>query len=117
MPYWDFRQCRQAANAPPAHRKIFRRSFVSWRTRSKGMSVSRRVALAALGVGAVAAGAAGVGYEIATGEKPEPPPPPLVDKDGHLVWRNWSGLRYSYPTERAAPSTEDELLGLLEAAP
>ena len=75
------------------------------------MSVSRRVALAALGVGAVAAGAAGVGYEIATGEKPEPPPPPLVDKDGHLVWRNWSGLRYSYPTERAAPSTEDELLG------
>ncbi len=81
------------------------------------MRISRRVALTAVGVGVAAAGAGAAGYEVATREKPEPPAPPLTDKDGHLVWRNWSGIRHSYPSERLAPTSEDELAHILKTSP
>ena len=81
------------------------------------MKVSRRAALIAAGTGVVAVGAGAAGYEIATYEKPEPPAPPLTDKEGHLVWRNWSGIRHSYPAERIAPSTDEELAQILKTAP
>jgi FAD-linked oxidoreductase len=81
------------------------------------MKISRRAALAAAGVGVVAAGTGAVGYEAATREEPEPPAPPLTDKDGHLVWRNWSGIRHSYPSARLAPASEDELAHILKTAP
>jgi hypothetical protein len=68
------------------------------------VKISRRAALIAGGAGVVVAGTGVAGYEAATYEKPEPPSPPLTDKDGHLVWRNWSGIRYSYPAARLAPA-------------
>ena len=43
--------------------------------------------------------------------------PPTQDAAGHLVWRNWSGLQYAYPAERAAPKSEEELLDVLARAP
>jgi len=81
------------------------------------MKISRRAAMLAAGTGVVVAGAGVTGYEVATYEKPEPPAPPLTDKDGHLVWRNWSGIRHSYPAERLAPSTDEELGQILKTAP
>ncbi len=80
------------------------------------MKISRRAALAAAGVGVVAAGTGVVGYEAATREEPEPSAPPLTDKDGHLVWRNWSGIRHSYPSARLAPASEDELAHILKTS-
>jgi FAD-linked oxidoreductase len=81
------------------------------------MKISRRAALTAGGVGVAVAGTGVVGYEVATREKPEPPAPPLTDKDGHLVWRNWSGIRHSYPEARVAPSTDEELAHILKSSP
>src|SRR6185295_5431871 len=46
-----------------------------------------------------------------------PEGPPTQDAAGHLVWRNWSGLQYSYPTERAAPDSEEKLLDRITRAP
>jgi FAD-linked oxidoreductase len=80
------------------------------------MKISRRVALTAAGVGIAAAGTGAVGYEVATREKPEPPAPPLTDKDGHLVWRNWSGIHHSYPSARLAPASDEELAHILKTA-
>ncbi len=73
--------------------------------------VSRRTVLK----GAAAVGAAGaVGC---FGSEPEPPDPPAQDDAGHLVWRNWSGLQYSYPAERAAPESEERLLEVVTRSP
>jgi FAD-linked oxidoreductase len=66
--------------------------------------ISRRAALAAGAAGVVAAGAGGA--YLATREKPEPPAPPIVDKQKHLLWRNWSGVAYAYPAVRSAPADE-----------
>jgi len=81
------------------------------------MKISRRAALTAAGAGAAVLGAGAAGYEIGMHEKPEPPAPPLTDKDGHVVWRNWSGIRHSYPSERVAPASDEELAQLLKTAP
>ncbi len=76
--------------------------------------VSRRTVLK----GAVAVGTvgAGLGAEGCASDR-EPPDPPTQDAAGHLVWRNWSGLQYAYPAERAAPKSEEELLDVLARSP
>jgi len=76
--------------------------------------ISRRTALLT-GVGAVAAAGAG-GAFLATREKPEPAAPPSTDKDGRLLWRNWSGIEHAYPAERLAPRSEDEVAQALKTA-
>ncbi len=82
------------------------------------MSVSRRTVLTAAGAGAaVVAAAGGAGYVAATREKPEPPAPPATDKQGHMVWRNWSGIQHSYPELRVAPTSEEQLAQMLKSAP
>lgn len=65
--------------------------------------------------GAVAVGA-GVALSGCAGDA-EPPSPPTQDAAGHLVWRNWSGLQYSYPAERAAPADEAAVVAMLANAP
>ena len=67
--------------------------------------------------GAVIAGTGAAGYVAATREKPEPPAPPATDKQGHLVWRNWSGIQHSYPELRLAPTSEEQLAEMLKSAP
>ena len=71
------------------------------------MKVSRRGALLAGGLGLGAA--AGGGYLAATHDKPEPVSPPSTDAQGHLLWRNWSGVQHAYPAARLAPKDEAEL--------
>jgi FAD-linked oxidoreductase len=75
--------------------------------------VSRRTLLGAAGV--VGAGAAGaVGYRLWRDR--EPPSPPAQDAEGHLLWRNWSGVEHAYPAARAAPASEDELASIMRSA-
>ena len=76
--------------------------------------VSRRTLLGATGgvIGAAATGA--VGYRAWRDREPESPP--AQDANGHLLWRNWSGIEHSYPVQRLAPSSEDELASLLRTA-
>ncbi len=81
------------------------------------MKISRRAALFAAGAGAVVVGAGAIGVTVANQELPEPTPPPAMDGKGHIVWRNWSGIRHSYPQSRIAPSSEDELVHLLKSSP
>jgi len=81
------------------------------------MTISRRAAIGAAGAGAAVIGAAAVSVDVANREKPEPPAPPAADARGDLVWRNWSGIRHSYPKERAAPASEDELAHILKTSP
>jgi FAD-linked oxidoreductase len=81
------------------------------------MKISRRAALFAAGAGAVVVGAGALGVTVANKELPEPTPPPATDGKGHIVWRNWSGIRHSYPQSRIAPSSEDELVHLLKSSP
>ncbi len=81
------------------------------------MRISRRAALVSAGIGAAAIGAAAWDVERAIGDAPEPAAPPATDAQGHLVWRNWSGIRYGYPQTRAAPASEDELAHLLKTTP
>jgi hypothetical protein len=71
------------------------------------MKFTRRSAIGAVGAGAAAIGAGAVGVEIANREKPEPQAPPAMDARGDLIWRNWSGIRHSYPQARTAPASED----------
>lgn len=75
--------------------------------------VSRRTLLTGVGVaGAGIAGAAG--YRVWRDR--EPAAPPAQDASGRLLWRNWSGIEHSYPAQRAAPASEDELASLLRSA-
>jgi FAD-linked oxidoreductase len=80
------------------------------------MSLSRR---AAIGIGAGAAGVALVGGAL--GRRwwldREPPAPPVTDAEGHVLWRNWSGIASSYPAARAAPESEAALAELLRTTP
>jgi FAD-linked oxidoreductase len=80
------------------------------------MKISRRLAIGA-GAGAAVIGAGALGVEYANRETPEPTAPPATDAQGHVVWRNWSGIRHSYPQLRAAPATEDEMAQILKTAP
>jgi FAD-linked oxidoreductase len=76
--------------------------------------VSRRTVVAgAAGVGVAAAVA--VGYRAWRDR--EPPGPPAQDRQGRLLWRNWSGAQSAYPAQRAAPASEDELARLMKTAP
>lgn len=78
------------------------------------MKISRRGALSTA-AGAVALGAGSA--VVASRDKPEPPAPPVLDAKGNLVWRNWSGIRFSHPGTREAPSSEDELAHVLKTSP
>ena len=83
---------------------------------AKGSGSTRRGLLAgsaAVVIGGTAAGA--VSYRLWRDR--EPAGPPDTDGAGHLVWRNWSGIQSSYPSNRAAPANEDELASLLKSAP
>lgn len=75
--------------------------------------VSRRVVLGAAGL-AGAGAASAVGYRMWRDR--EPPAPPARDAEGHLLWRNWSGIEHAYPAARALPSGEDELATLMRTA-
>jgi FAD-linked oxidoreductase len=81
------------------------------------MKVSRRTALTVGGVTVAALGAAAAGVDYAIQDSPEPAAPPATDAQGHLVWRNWSGIRHSYPQSRAMPASEDELAHILKTSP
>jgi len=75
--------------------------------------VSRRALLtgaAAVGV----AGAGAIGYRLWRDR--EPASPPGQDAQGHLLWRNWSGVQSSYPAQRAAPASEAELASVMKTA-
>ncbi len=76
--------------------------------------VTRRALLK--GTAAVAAGAGGVAAYHAWRDR-EPASPPVQSAEGHLVWRNWSGLLHAYPVERAAPASEAEVAELMTTAP
>jgi FAD-linked oxidoreductase len=65
---------------------------------------------AAVGV----AGAGAVGYRLWRDR--EPASPPSQDAQDHLLWRNWSGVQSSYPSQRAAPASEAELAALMRTA-
>jgi FAD-linked oxidoreductase len=79
------------------------------------MKVSRRGALLAGGFG-LGAAVVGGGYAVATHDKQEPPAPPTTDAQGHLLWRNWSGVQHAYPSARLAPKTEGEVASALKTA-
>jgi len=77
------------------------------------MTLSRR---AAIGLGAGIAGAALVGGGVSRQHRldREPPVPPLTDPEGHLLWRNWSGIASAYPGVRAGPDSEAALVDLVQ---
>lgn len=81
------------------------------------MKISRRAALFAAGAGAVVVGAGAVGVSVARYDPSEPAAPPATDAKGHVVWRNWSGIRHSYPQSRVSPASESELTHLLKTSP
>ena len=75
--------------------------------------VSRRTLLT--GASVLGAGVAGaVGYRAWRDR--EPASPPAQNADGDLLWRNWSGIEHAYPSERLAPTSEDELSTMLRSA-
>lgn len=76
---------------------------------------TRRGVLAGTAVVAGAGVAGAVGYRVLRDQ--EPASPPQTDTQGRLVWRNWSGIQWSYPADRAAPANEGELSALLKSAP
>lgn len=79
--------------------------------------MSRRSVL--IGSGVVGAGVIGAGG--LAGRRlwldREPAAPALQDAQGRLIWSNWSGIEHAYPTARAAPTSEDELVHILKTAP
>lgn len=77
--------------------------------------ISRRNALLAGGAGVVAV--AGGGVFLATREKPEPAAPASVNRQGRMLWRNWSGIESAYPAVRSAPANEAEVAEVLKTAP
>lgn len=76
--------------------------------------ISRRAILLGGAAGVTAAAAGGV--YLATREKPEPPAPASLDGEGHLLWRNWSGIQHAYPAERLAPGDEGAVAKALTSA-
>lgn len=76
--------------------------------------VSRRAILGTAG-GLIGAGAVGAaGYRAWRDREPESPA--AQDAEGHLLWRNWSGVEHAYPAQRLAPASEDELAAMLRTA-
>jgi FAD-linked oxidoreductase len=67
-------------------------------------------------VAAAVAGAAAGEFALACARDAGSPAPPETDAQGHLLWRNWSGIQTAYPAARAAPASEDELAALLKSA-
>lgn len=78
------------------------------------MRMTRRGAL--IGTAALTAAAGGGAVLRHRRLDREPPSPPPVDSNGHLLWRNWSGIQSAYPVQRIAPRTEDEVLEALRHA-
>ena len=79
------------------------------------MTISRRKLL--VGAGAAAAAAAGGVALRARSLAAEPPAPPLQDAQGRMLWRNWSGIQSSYPSVRAGPTTEAQVLAAVTSGP
>ncbi len=79
------------------------------------MTVSRRQVL----VGAAAtAAAATAGIALRQRQlDAEPTPPPLQDAKQRMIWRNWSGTQIAYPSLRAGPTSEEEVLSVLTTGP
>ncbi|MFT3976096.1 MAG: D-arabinono-1,4-lactone oxidase [Sphingomonas bacterium] len=79
--------------------------------------LTRRTLLVGGGViGAGAIGAGGLAGRNYLRDR-EPATPDAQDARGRLLWSNWSGIAYSYPAERAAPRSEDELADILRKSP
>ena len=76
--------------------------------------VSRRTVVAGAVVAGVAVAGGATGYRVWRDR--EPASPPAQDKEGRLLWRNWSGIQNAYPKERAAPDSEDALAAILKSA-
>lgn len=76
---------------------------------------SRRTLMIGAGASVVGGIAGAVGYRAWRDR--EPAAPAAQDKDGRLLWRNWSGIQNAYPQKRAAPETEQELVDVLKTAP
>jgi FAD-linked oxidoreductase len=68
--------------------------------------LSRRAVFLGLGAATLAGGAT-IAYRLLRGH--EPLAPPETDAQGHLLWRNWSGIQNAYPENRWAPASEEEL--------
>src|SRR5512145_1282117 len=68
--------------------------------------ISRRDLFFGLGAATLAGGGT-IAYRLLRSQ--EPPAPPEADEQGHLLWRNWSGIQHSYPENRWAPASEEEL--------
>ena len=79
--------------------------------------LTRRALL--IGGGVAGAGALGAGGLLVRNglRDREPALPASQDAEGHLLWSNWSGIAHSYPAQRAAPQSEQELLDILKTAP
>ena len=79
--------------------------------------VTRRALLA--GGGAIGVGALGVGGLAGRNwlRDREPEAFAAQDAKGRLLWSNWSGIAHSYPAERAAPRSEEELADILRKSP
>ncbi|MBD9375064.1 FAD-binding protein [Rhizobium sp. ARZ01] len=79
--------------------------------------ISRRAALIGGGIlGAGALGAGGLAGRRMWLDR-EPLAPEMQNAQGHFVWSNWAGTAHSYPVQRAAPQSEDELVHILKTAP
>ncbi|HYE45919.1 MAG TPA: D-arabinono-1,4-lactone oxidase [Caulobacter sp.] len=79
--------------------------------------ITRRKVLTATGATVGGVAVAGTGAAVfANRDKPEPPSPPGVDRQGRMLWRNWSGIQNAYPAARLAPKDEGELAEALRAA-
>jgi len=76
----------------------------------RGVVIGGGVAVAA--VGGLAAGE----VAVQRGRDAGPPALPATDPQGHLLWRNWSGIQSAYPAARGAPASEDELASVLKGA-
>ena len=81
--------------------------------------ISRRAVVVGGGVAGVGALAAGGLATRNMLRDREPAALAAQDGEGHLLWSNWSGSAHAYPTIRAAPRSEEQLLELLtnSAAP
>lgn len=77
------------------------------------MTTRRNVIVGAAGASVAAAGGA-VGYRLWRDR--EPATPAALDGEGHLLWRNWSGIQNAYPQQRAAPDSEEALADVLKSA-
>jgi FAD-linked oxidoreductase len=75
--------------------------------------ISRRALLTSTAAVGVAGGSA-VAFRLWRDREPDSPP--SQDAEGHLLWRNWSGVQSAYPAQRIAPTSEAALAQALTAA-